>query len=120
MNIRSAKAKGRRLAALLRAKFLEVAPHLQGDDIVVTPSSVCGPDLWLSPKAKETFNFGIECKNQESIAIWKSFEQAETHVKNSEVPLLVFMRNRSEPMVCLKLDDFLKAFPSNMKSDKAI
>ena len=107
MKTSSAKAKGRRLAALVRAKILECAKDLEGGDIMVTPSSVTGEDLWLSPKAKQKFNYSVECKNQERVNIWESFEQAKSHPKEGEIPLLVIARNRTEPLAVMTLDAFL-------------
>jgi hypothetical protein len=104
----SAKAKGRRLCSLVRAKFLEWAPDLAGENIVVTPSGVTGPDLYLSPEAKKIYNYAVEAKCQEALNIWSAIEQAKTHVKGDEIPIVVFARNRTEPQVCLSLDDFLK------------
>ena len=108
MKTSSAKGKGRRLCHELRDALLEWAPDLNERDIQVTPSGVNGPDLYLSPKAEEIFPFTFECKNQESLNIWASIKQSESHQRDQLTPILVFKRNRTEPMVCLKLDHFLK------------
>lgn len=108
MKTSSAKAKGRRLAQLVRAKLLECAKDLEGGDIIVTPSSVTGEDVILSPKAKVQIPFAIECKNQERVNVWDAFEQAKTHPKNGETPLLVIARNRTEPLAVISLEAFLK------------
>lgn len=108
MKTSSAKAKGRRLCALVRAKLLEWAKDIEGGDIQVTASGCTGPDLYLSPRAKQVYNYAIECKMQESLNIWSAIAQSKTHVKGDEVPIVVFARNRTEPHVCLSLDDFLK------------
>ncbi len=49
----------------------------------------------------------FECANQEALNVWKKFEQAKENA-GVHIPVLCFGRNRSEPMVALKLDDFLK------------
>lgn len=108
MKTKSAKAKGRKLAALVRAKILEMAPDLEGGDVLVTPSGVTGEDVFLSPRAKSRFPFAVECKNQERVNVWDAFEQAKTHPKCGETPLLVICRNRTEPLAVLSLDAFLK------------
>ena len=108
MNIRSAKAKGWRAAAEVAEALLAFAPDLEDGDIRVTPSSVTGADLLLSPKARERFPFVIEVKNCERLNIWAALDQARRHSKGGPlVPLLVFRRNRTELHVTLPLTDFL-------------
>lgn len=108
MRTSSAKAKGRRASQEVKDLLLKYS-DLQEADLVVTPSGVTGPDLLLSPLAQEYFPFAIEAKNQEKIAIWQAIDQARTHLKKGEqLPILFFKRNRSELMVCLKAEDFIK------------
>lgn len=110
MRTSSAKAKGRRASQEVKDLLLAVLKDLQDGDIIVTPSGVTGPDLHLSPKASESFPFVIECKNQESIAIWSAIAQSQSHAKNTTLkPVLFFKRNRSEMFVALRAEDFLKA-----------
>jgi hypothetical protein len=104
---------------------------LKDDDVRVTPSGVPGPDLMLSPRAREIYDFDFECKNQESLSIWAALHQlyerreqvlAKAHKKKAKdpeviipshtdlpIPALVFSRNREKrTYVCLDLEDFLK------------
>ena len=106
----AAKAKGRRLVAYLREKLLEwAADDLKPGDIMVPATSQPGADLWLSPRAKEIYPFCFEAKNTESLNVWAAYEQAKSHQKDpAEIPIVVYSRNRSDVMVSLKLDDFLK------------
>jgi len=110
MKAASAKAKGRRAAAELRAALLEFAPELSPDDIVVTPSGVQGEDLWVSPRAQEIYPIGWECKNQEALNIWAALDQAAGHVEHDadRVPAVAFKRNKMQLHVALRLRDFLK------------
>lgn len=48
-------------------------------------------------------DFGIECKNQESISIWACLEQARS--QTSKIPLLIFTRNQAKNYVALPFDD---------------
>lgn len=106
----SAKAKGRRCAVEVKELLEKYAPDLRPGDIEVTSSSVTGRDVKLSPAARELYPLAIECKNTEAINIWAAFKQAETYTKsNEETPIVFFRRNRSELMVCLKAEDFIKA-----------
>ena len=107
MKISSAKAKGRRCAEALREQAIEVM-GIDPCDIRVTPSSVTGADLWISPEGKKKFPFAVECKNQESLAIWAALNQAASHVEAlKDMPLLCFTRNRADMYVALSLKNFL-------------
>ena len=109
MRIKSSKAKGKRAVFETRDLLLDKAPHLAPEDIVKPVGSRSGADLILSPRAKETYPFSIEVKNQEKINIWESIAQSERHgEKEGLTPLLVFKRNRSELYVTLKLEDLLR------------
>jgi hypothetical protein len=111
MRTKSAKAKGRRAAAEIRELLLKTFPQLQESDIVVTPSGVTGPDLWLSPAAQILFPYAIESKNQEALNIWDSLKQAESHEKflAAAKGILFFKRNKSELFMSMKASDFMKA-----------
>jgi hypothetical protein len=108
----SCKAKGRRCAQEAKALLHAHAPTLEDGDIIVTPSGVTGPDLLLSPAAAKIYNFATECKNVESLNIWKAYEQAEAHavsVKHrTATPIVFFKRNRSKLLVCISAEDFVR------------
>lgn len=106
MRTSSAKAKGRRLQQWIRDKLLEMAPHLEPDDVRSTSMGCGGTDIQLSPKARQTYPYDIECKNQEKLNIWDALKQAESNAR--DIALVVFKRNRSETYVALKFEDFLK------------
>jgi hypothetical protein len=103
MKTSSCKAKGRRLSQLVKDRILESFPVLQSDDIIVQSSGVTGEDLVLSPKAREMVPFSIECKNQEKVNVWQSFEQCTENAMRGE-PLLIIARNRTKPLAILDLD----------------
>lgn len=107
MNIKSCKAKGRALCAFVRAKLLEWAPDLNPQDIEITTSSVTGRDIKLYGEARDTYPFAIECKKQEAVNVWKSYDQACSHAMVNEIPLLVINRNRSKVLVVIEIDDFM-------------
>ena len=110
MNIRSAKAKGRRLAQAVKETLLKWAPdQLKPDDILVTSSGVTGKDLILSPLAQTIYPLAIECKNQESLNIWKALEQSRSHVVEGEFPMVCFTRNHEGKVyMAMELNHFLK------------
>ena len=109
MKTSSAKAKGRRLQNLLRDKLLATFSTLEEGDIRSTVMGMTGEDVQLSPKAQKIIPYAFECKNQEKLNVWKSFEQAESHSGDLEtMPALVVARNRQKPLVVLDLEHFLK------------
>lgn len=114
MKTSSAKAKGRRLCQEIKELLHKWAPDLKPGDIEVTSSSVTGEDLKLSPAAREIYPFVCECKCQEALNVWKSLEQAESHLadRNQDygfyVPILFFRRNHSKTYVALEIENFMK------------
>jgi len=111
MKTSSAKAKGRRCCQLVVDRILSLYPRLTTKDVSVTPSGVTGEDVKLSQLAHDLFPFCIECKNVESLNIWKALEQAESHVKEAhESPLLFFKRNKSKLYVAMSADVFFEVY----------
>ena len=107
MKTSSAKAKGRRASQQVRQLLLKFAPHLKPDDVRVTPSGVTGEDVQLSPLARESYPFAIECKNVEKLNIWAAIEQAKSHVGDAEYfPQLYFTRNRAKLYMCMEAKHF--------------
>ena len=110
MRISSAKAKGRRACKEVQELLYKHAPDLRPGDIEITSSGVIGEDLKLSPAAREKYPLVIECKNRQSLNIWKALKQAESHLKdqNQGVPVLFFKRNGSKLYVALDAEMFIK------------
>jgi len=113
MKTSSGKAKGRRLQDHVVEKLLEQYYEVhdepnQKDNIKPAIMGESGVDIKLSPHAKQLIPFDIECKNQESINIWKSLEQAETNTGKDRIPLLVFKRNRSKVYAVLEFEKLLE------------
>ena len=103
---RSAKAKGRSAAQVVRALILSQFPHLQPDDVLVKATSMGGVDLHLSPAAHRVFPFGIEVKNVESLNIWSALQQADANANERDG--VVFFKRANTPMfVALKAEVFL-------------
>lgn len=107
MRTSSAKAKGRRLAIKVKEMLHDWAPDLAHDDIRLTSSGAGGEDILLSPRAREIYPMSIECKNCEKASPWSWYEQAKENA-GEHTPAVVFSRNRSDVMVLLKFEDFLR------------
>ena len=105
MKTQSAKAKGRRLQQQFRDLLIE---HLEihPEDIESRSMGAGGEDLIMARAAREKFPYSIECKNQESLNVWKSYEQAESNAGDYE-PILFIKRNNQKPLVVVDADYFV-------------
>ena len=107
----SAKAKGRKLQQWFTNKLVELL-GLDPEDLESRPMGSQGEDIIMGKQSREKFPYSVECKNQESLNVWKSYDQAQTNCKGYE-PLLVIKRNRSKPLVLVEAQYFI-----NLHKDK--
>tara|TARA_R100000908_G_C3712321_1_gene118460 strand:+ start:335 stop:673 length:339 start_codon:yes stop_codon:yes gene_type:complete len=107
MNVRSSKAKGRRLQNALRDILRKVFPSLEEDDIKSQTMGMTGEDIVLSPAAKKAIPYSFECKNVERLDLWGSLEQAESNC-DDRCPVLVFTRNRKATYAVIPLDKLIQ------------
>ena len=108
MKTSSAKQKGRKLQQWMRdllIKKLDVHP----EDIESRGMGSQGEDLIMARAAREKFPLSIECKNQESVNVWKSYEQAAENSGEYE-PVVVIKRNQSKPLVVIDAEYFVSMF----------
>ena len=106
MKTQSAKAKGRRLQQWMRdllKEKLEVHP----EDIESRSMGAGGEDLIMARAARKKFPYSIECKNQEKVNIWDSYEQAQENSGDYE-PIVVLKRNNTKPLVLIDADYFVR------------
>tara|TARA_Y100000593_G_scaffold74397_1_gene136885 strand:- start:329 stop:697 length:369 start_codon:yes stop_codon:yes gene_type:complete len=101
----SAKAKGRRLQQWFRDLLIEKL-DVHPEDIESRSMGAGGEDLIMARAAREKFPYSIECKNQESINIWKSYEQAKENSGKHE-PIVVLKRNNVKPLVLVDAKYFV-------------
>ena len=106
MRTQSKKAKGRRLQQWVRDILIEKL-EVHPEDIESRSMGAGGEDLIMSRSAREKFPYSIECKNQESLNIWKSYEQAQQNSGNYE-PIVVIKRNNVKPLVLVDADYFIE------------
>ena len=106
MRTQSKKAKGRRLQQWVRDLLIEKL-EVHPEDIESRSMGAVGEDLIMSRSAREKFPYSIECKNQESLNIWKSYEQAQQNSGNYE-PIVVIKRNNIKPLVLVDEDYFIE------------
>jgi len=106
MRTQSKKAKGRRLQQWVRDLLIEKL-EVHPEDIESRSMGAGGEDLIMSRSAREKFPYSIECKNQESLNIWKSYEQAQQNCGDYE-PIVVIKRNNVKPLVLVDADYFIE------------
>ena len=113
-NIKSSKAKGRRLQNYVRDRLRQVFvkewtkfPKLEDDDIKSQTMGITGEDIILSPAAKKIIPYSFECKNQERISIWKALQQAEDNAGLRE-PIVVIKRNGSNIYASIRFVELLR------------
>ena len=106
MRTQSKKAKGRRLQQWVRDLLIEKL-EVHPEDIESRSMGAGGEDLIMSRSAREKFPYSIECKNQESLNIWKSYEQDQQNSGNYE-PIVVLKRNNVKPLVLVDADYFVE------------
>ena len=91
MKTQSAKAKGRRLQQWFRDLLIEKL-NIHPEDIESRSMGAGGEDLIMARAAREKFPYSVECKNQEKINLWESYNQAQQNSKNHE-PVVILKRN---------------------------
>ena len=106
MKTQSAKSKGRRLQKWFRELLIEKL-SIHEEDIESRSMGAGGEDLIMARAAREKFPYSIECKNQESLNIWKSYEQAQQNCGDYE-PIVVLKRNNVKPLVLVDADYFVE------------
>ena len=106
MKTQSAKAKGRRLQQWFRDLLIEKL-DVHPEDIESRSMVAGGEDLIMARAARKKFPYSIECKNQESVNVWKSYEQAEENSGDYE-PIVVLKRNNTRALVLVDADYFVR------------
>ena len=106
MKTQSAKAKGRRLQQWFRDLLIEKL-NIHQEDIESRSMGAGGEDLIMARAAREKFPYSVECKNQEKINLWESYNQAQQNSKNHE-PVVILKRNNSKPLILVDAEYFVK------------
>ena len=105
MKTQSRKAKGRRLQQQFMQLLIEKL-DIDPEDIESRSMGAGGEDLIMSKAARTKFPYSIECKNQESLNIWKAWDQANGN-KGLYEPMIVIKKNGVRPLVVLDAESFL-------------
>ena len=106
MKTSSAKAKGRKLQQWFRDLLIEKL-NVHPEDIESRSMGAGGEDLIMARAARKKFPYSIECKNQEAVNVWKSYEQAKENSGDYE-PIVVLKRNNTKPLILVDADYFVR------------
>ena len=104
----SAKQKGRKFQQWVRDLLINTL-GIDAEDIESRSMGAGGEDLIMARAAREKFPLSIECKNQESLNVWKSYKQAEANSGQYE-PILFMKRNNQKPLVVVDAEYFVNLF----------
>jgi hypothetical protein len=117
MTTKSRKAKGRNLQKLVCSALLTrlgESRGLQADDILSRSMGCNGTDVILSPAAQRALGkLAIECKNVEALNVVSTFWQHAPRY-TTQLPLLIHKKRKTEPLVTLKLEDFLVIYDRSL------
>ena len=108
MKTQSAKAKGRRLQQWFRDLLIEEL-NIHPEDIESRSMGAAGEDIMMARSARNIFPMSIECKNQQSVNIWKAYEQAEENSGDHE-PIVFLKRNNTKPLVLVGAEYFVELY----------
>jgi hypothetical protein len=108
MKTSSAKAKGRRFQQWVRDLLIEDL-DIHPEDIESRSMGAGGEDLIMARAARKKFPMSIECKNQEKVNVWKSYDQAKANCGDYE-PVLFMKKNNSKPLVVVDAEYFVSLF----------
>ena len=106
MKPQSAKSKGRKFQQWVRDLLIEKL-DIHPEDIESRSMGAAGEDIMRARSARNLFPFSIECKNQQSVNIWKSYEQAKENSGNYE-PIVFLKRNNIKPLVLVDAEYFVE------------
>ena len=106
VNVKSVKAKGRRLQNLVRDLLRSVFSFLHEDDIKSQTMGMTGEDIILSPSARKIIPYSFECKNVERLNLWEAIDQCKSNC-DDRIPVVVIKKNQRNPYAVIPLDEFM-------------
>ena len=108
MKPQSAKSKGRKFQQWVRDLLIE-SLDIHPEDIESRSMGAAGEDIMMARTARASFPLSIECKCQQSVNIWKSYEQAKENSGDYE-PIVFLKRNNTKPLVLVDAEYFVKLY----------
>lgn len=107
---RSAKNKGALFQKEIAKKISELLgiPIKKDGDLESRQMGMSGTDIILRGKAKEEFNYSVECKRAEALSIPAWIRQAESNLGDFKNWLLFFRRSNETAKVVMEADHFFE------------
>jgi len=102
----SAKAKGRKLQQWTAEQILQTYPHLENDDVRSTSMGVSGSDVQLSPLARKSFSYDVECKSLARVGVYRYVDQCNN--RSDTQPLVIVKENRRKPLAVVDAEHFFE------------
>lgn len=121
MKTSGCKAKGRRFQYWVAEKVAELlgVEFNQQDDLCAVHSremGQSGTDVYVRDRElKKLFPYDVECKNTESVSLYKYIEQAKGNTKSENQWIVFHKKNRSKPIVILDAEHFFELLKENNK-----
>ncbi len=108
MQVKSAKAKGRKLQNWVRERLL-FHLGLEDDEVTTAIMGEAGADVKLLKTKQYLFDYVIECKSQKKgfTAVYNAMCQCVNHTGSGE-PLLVIKQDREHPLVVINAEYFFR------------
>ena len=109
MQVKSAKAKARRLQNWTRDKILAAFhPFIHAEDITCALMGETGADVKLTRAARHLFPFKIECKAQKNgfTAIYNAMAQCTNHAGTGE-PIVFIRQDRQKALAIVDAEYFI-------------
>lgn len=110
MQIKSAKAKGRRLQNYISWTIRQWI-GLTEEDVTVAIMGEKGADVKIIKEKQFMFPYKIECKSQKEgfSPVYKALKQCQNHPGKGE-PLVIIKQDRQRPLAVLDAEYFIKEY----------
>jgi hypothetical protein len=97
-----------------------VGTLLEPDDITSRGMGQNGEDVILSPAARKIYPWYVEAKNTEKLNVVGVFNEHYNKYKHKNKSLisLVHTKNRNEPLITLRFEDFMEIYKLTMQIEK--
>lgn len=104
ISIKSRKAKARKLQNYVRDMIIAHFPPLNDLDVRPAIMGEKGIDIHLSQRARDVFNYDVECKNDNNKSVWSAWAQAKANTKLGKT-MLFMMKDYHIPLAVIEATD---------------
>lgn len=112
---KSRKSKGRIFQQEIAGLIVKHNPEINDGDIRTALMGESGDDIVIHPDKQYLVPLSIECKRTETTSVWAWWEQAKARQTDDKIPVVIFRRSRSKPMILLTAEDFFTVLRRGVK-----